>query len=91
MCASYYTIWILLLDWLARGMYTITLVLCAEVEVGKSAIYALLSQCRKCRDLRVLGAKKKMNLGLRAKNTEFPALIAALTLKAFLLAHNYHK
>ena len=40
MCASYYTIWILLLDWLARGMYTITLVLCAEVEVGKSAIYA---------------------------------------------------
>ena len=28
------------MDWLARGMYTITLVLCAEVEVGKSAIYA---------------------------------------------------
>ena len=49
--------WILLLDWLAWGMYT--LVLCAEMEVGKSAIYALLSRCRECRDLRALGAKKK--------------------------------
>ena len=36
-----------------------TLVLCAEMEVGKSAIYALLSRCRECRDLRALGAKKK--------------------------------
>ena len=48
--------WILLLDWLARGIYT--LVFCAEIELGKSAIYALLSRCRKCRDLRALGAEK---------------------------------
>ena len=73
MCVSYYKIWILLLDWLARGMYSLDLR--AEMEVGKSAIYALLSQCRKCRDLRVLGAKKKnCNLGFPAKKTEFPAL-----------------
>ena len=41
-----------------EGVYT--LVLCVEMKMGKSAIYALLSQCRKCRDLRVLGAKKKL-------------------------------
>ena len=48
--------WILLLDWLAGGMYT--LVLCAEMEVGKSAIYALLSRCRICRDFHTLEAEK---------------------------------
>ena len=30
------------------------------------AIYVVLSWCRKCRDLRVLGAKKTMNIRLRA-------------------------
>ena len=49
--------WIFLLDWLAWRMYT--LVLCAEMEVGKSAIYALLSPRSECRNLRNLGAKKK--------------------------------
>ena len=42
----------------AKGIYT--LVLCAEMEVDKSAIYALLSRCRKCWDSRALGAKKKL-------------------------------
>ena len=60
------------MDWLAWGMYT--LVLCAEMEVGKSAIYALLSRCRECRDLRALGAKKNVNPGIRARKTEIPAL-----------------
>ena len=64
--------WILLLDWLAWGMYT--LVLCAEMEVDKSAIYAFLSRCRECRDLRALGAKKNVNPGIRARKTEIPAL-----------------
>ena len=51
-----------------------TLVLCAEMEVGKSAIYALLSRCRECRDLRALGAKKNVNPGIRARKKEIPAL-----------------
>ena len=38
-----------------EGVYT--LVLCVEMKMGKSAIYALLSQCRKCRDLRALRAE----------------------------------
>ena len=70
MCVSYYKIWILLLDWLAREMYS--LVLCAEMEVGKSAIYALLSRCRKYCDLHALGAKKKMGvLGSEPKIQKF--------------------
>ena len=71
MCVSYYKIWILLLDWLARGMYS--LVLRAEMEVGKSAINALLSRCRKCRDLRALGAENCESWDLSQK-TEIPAL-----------------
>ena len=67
MCASYYTIWILLLDWLARGMYTITLVLCAEVEVSKSAIYAgnsvylgnRVASQKKCRSQKKNNRKKR--------------------------------
>ena len=62
----YYTIWILLLDWLARGMYSLDLR--AEMEVGKSAINALLSRCRKCRDLRALGAENCESWGPSQKN-----------------------
>ena len=48
-----------------------------EMEVGKSAIYALLSRCMKCRKLRILGAgKKTVSPGIRAKKTEIPALAA---------------
>ena len=56
------------LDWLARGILY-TPVLRVEMEVGKSAIYALLSQRRKCHDLRTLTAKK-INPGLRSKKKQ---------------------
>ena len=39
------------------------------------AIYALLSWCQIFCDLRILGAKKTVNLGFRAKKTEFPAML----------------
>ena len=69
MCVS---MWILLLDWLARGMYT--LVLCAEMEVRKSAISHF------CRDagivvISALWEPKTVNPGIRAKKTEIPALM----------------
>ena len=42
------------------------------------AIHALFSWCTKCRDLRVLGAKKKLNLGLRAKKNRIPSPVYEL-------------
>ena len=39
------------------------------------AIYALLSRCQRICDLRIWEPKKTVNLGFRAKKTEFPAMI----------------
>ena len=82
MCVSYYKIWILLLDWLARGMYS--LVLCAEMEVGKSATNTLLSDAGNVA-IYVLWEPKTVNPGIQAKKVlcSFPALLTRQIFRHF--------